>query len=241
MGIGIVLVVWAVIGTVVAGIGALILGRITGWMTNGAEERGRRRTILAARILPFACLGWAAILFVFQAFVNESFLRRDSGLGDTWNCPLPNGCAITMIDVTDNGWVYNPKTQSDGGVGEQEDAVAGVRSLQLAGRYILGTSDTGAATRLDPVNSDVDRYFLLDTQTGRKTNFTNYEALRNAASTLGVRLNLERIDVVYSRYRFTWFDVLAGLLLCIPPILYTALLTRQILKVRRGLQVLPLP
>lgn len=241
MGIGIVLVVWAVIRTVVAGIGTLILGRITGWMTNGAEESRRRPTILAARILPFACLGWAAILFVFQAFVNESFLHRDSGLGDTWNCPLPNGYAITMIDVTDNGWVYNPKTQSDGGVGEREDAVAGVRSLQLVGRYILGTSDTGAATKLDPANSDVDRYFLPDTQTGRRTDFTNYDAMGDAASPLGIRLNLERIDVVYSRYRFTWFDVLVGLLLCIPSILHTALLTRQIIMVRRGLQFSPLP
>jgi hypothetical protein len=236
MGIGFVLVVWAVVGTVLAGIGTLVLGGITEWVTKGAEEGRRRRTILAACILPFACLGWAAVLFVLQAFVNESFLHRDAGLGDSWDCPLPNGYAITMVDVTDNGWVYNPKTQSDGGVGEQEDAIAGVRSLQVAGRYFLGASDTGAATKIAPASSDVDRYFLLDTQDGKRVDFANYDAMNSAAAHLGIHPELERIDVVYSRYRFTWFDVLVGFLLCVPPLVYVAVLARQILNVRRARQ-----
>lgn len=241
MGIGIVLIVWAVVGTVLASIGALVLGGVTDLLTKGAEA-GRRRTILAACILPFACLGWAAVLFIFQAFVNGSMLHRDPGLGDAWNCPLPNGYAITMIDVTDHGWVYNPKTQSEGGVGEeQEDAVAGVRILQVAGRYILGGSDTRSFGKMGQQNSnDVDRYFLLDTQTGKRTDFANYDAMHTAASHLGIQLNLETIDAVYSRYRFTWFDVLVGFLLCLPPLAYMLLLARRILKVRRSRQFSPL-
>lgn len=239
MGIGFVLVVWAVVGTVLAGVGALVLGGITSFLTKGAEE-GRRRAIFAARVFPFACLGWAALMFIFQAFVNGALLHRDPGLGDSWDCPLPNGYAITMIDVTDDGWVYNPKTQSGGGVGEQEDAVAGVRILQVAGKYIMGGSDTHASTKRGQESNDVDMYFLIDTQTGKRVDFANYDAIHSAASRLGIQLNLERIDAVYSRYRFTWFDVLVGFLLCLPPLVYVALLARQIRKLRRTRQFSPL-
>ena len=170
--------------------------------------------------------------------VNESLLHRDAGLGDTWNCPLPNGYAITMIDVTDNGWVYNPKTQSDGGLGEREDAVAGVRSVQVAGRYILGASDTHWFGKMEAHgDSDVNRYFLLDTRTNKRTDFASYDAMNRAASQIGIQPHLERIDAVYSRYRFTWFDVLVRYLLCIPPLIYAGLLARQVLKLRRARQV----
>jgi len=141
MGIGFVLLIWAVAGTILAGIGALLFGGLTSVLTRKVT-RGRRRVIIAAGLLPFACLIWAGALFVFQALVNEGVLHRDPGLGDTWHCPLPNGYALMMIDVTDQGWVYNPKTQPGDGVVEQDDAVAGVRIVQIAGRYIAGGSDT---------------------------------------------------------------------------------------------------
>jgi len=44
-----------------------------------------------------------------------------------------------MIDTTDDGFVYNPKTQPEGTVAvseDEEDAVAGVRILQIAERYL---------------------------------------------------------------------------------------------------------
>ena len=236
MGIGFVLVIWAVIGAFLAGVGTLILGGLTSFLTRGAEE-GRRRVILVARVFPFACLGWAALMFIFQAFVNGALLHRDPGLGDSWNCPLPNGYAITMIDVTDQGWVYNPRTQSGDLIAGKEDAVGGVRILQVAGKYILGGSDTHASSKREQESNDVDEYFLLDTQTGKRTDFASYDAMHNAASHLGIQTKLERIDAVYSRYRFTWFDVLVGFLLCIPPLSYALLLTRRIVKMRRTRQV----
>src|SRR5579872_2218365 len=137
MGIGFVLLLWAVAGTILAGLGAVILGGATAFFTRRVNK-GRRRAVSAAILFPFACLAWAGAVFVVQAIVNESVLHRDPGLGDTWHCPLPNGYMITMIDVTDQGWVYSPKTQGpDGALAEQEDAIAGVRMLQVAGRYIL--------------------------------------------------------------------------------------------------------
>ena len=76
IGLGIVLLFWAVVGTVVAGIGAATLGCIVGLLTRGVTS-GRRRVITAASLFPFVCLGWGGAVFVFQAVVNEALLHRD--------------------------------------------------------------------------------------------------------------------------------------------------------------------
>jgi hypothetical protein len=138
-----------------------------------------------------------------------------------------------MIDVTDQGWVYNPKTQPGSGIGEQEDAVAGVRNIQIAGRYILGATDSKAFEDLGKETNRVDAYFLLDTQMGKRIQFQNFEALRRKALELGIELNLQPINAVYSKFRFSWFDVLAGLLLCLPPGIGFALLIRWIVRLRQ--------
>ena len=231
MGIGIVLLLWAVVGTVAACVGSLVMGGATALLTKRAAL-GRTRTIVAAAFFPFACLGWAALLFIFQAFVNSA-MHRDPGLGDTWNCPLPDGYALMMIDTTDQGWVYNPKTQPGDGVAEQADAVSGVILAQVAGRYIFGGVDSHSFGKSDETKDNIDSYFLLDTQTGKRTNFSTQESMRAAATQFGVALNLEPIVAVYSRYRHTWFDILVGVLLCVPPCLYLLLLARQIAKVRK--------
>jgi hypothetical protein len=178
-------------------------------------------------------LGWGAGVFVFSAVVNEGLLHRDLGLGDTWHAPLPNGYQIMMIDVTDQGWVYNPKTQPGSSVGEQDDAVAEVRNLQVAGRYILGATESRAFEHLGQNINQVDAYFLLDTQLGKQTQFQNYDALRNRALQLGIEPNLQPINGVYAKFRFSWFDVFAGLLFCVPPVVGALLLIRWIWGLRR--------
>jgi hypothetical protein len=238
MGIGIVLLFWAVVGAILACVGALVLGGATYLLTRGAKNQ-RRRVILSAAVLPFGCLGWAGAVFFFQAVVNEFALHRDVGLGDTWKCPLPDGYALLMIDEMDQGWVYNPKTQPDGlGVSEQEDAVSGVRFLQLSGPYVLGGLDS-KAYQLASEDDRIDYYFLLDTKAGSHETYPNYEVLRSKASQLGITLNLERISAVYSRYRFTWFDAFAGFLFCAPPLTVAWLLVRWIVRLRRSRELLP--
>jgi len=142
MGIGFVLLIWSLVGAILAGIGALVFGGAATFFTRGAEQGRRRRVILAVALFPFACLIWAGAVFVFQAVINEAVLHRDAGIGDTWTCPLPDGYALLMVDVSDQGVVYNPKTQTaSNGVTDQDDALDGVRALQLAGPYILGGQD----------------------------------------------------------------------------------------------------
>jgi hypothetical protein len=231
MGIGIVLLFWAVVGTILAVIAVLILGGTTAVLTRGAPV-GRRRAIIAVSLFPFACLAWAGIIFVFQAFVNEEVLHRDPGLGDAWHCPLPNGYEILMIDVTDQGMVYNPKTQgTSGGVGEQEDAVFGVRLVQVAGRYIIGGVDEGRPPEIE--SKKIDSYFILDTRTGKRTTLPTYASVASAAGQLGIGLSLEPIYRVYSRYRFSWFDVFAGALLLSPILIAFLLLVRLVMRLRQ--------
>jgi len=138
-----------------------------------------------------------------------------------------------MIDVTDQGWVYNPKTQhSQSGVAEQEDAIPGVRNVQVAGRYILGGTDTKAFEHLGKDSDQVDSYFLLDTYTGKRTQFASFDALRGRAQ-LHIEPNLQPINSVYAKCRFSWFDVFAGLLFLVPPITGCFLIIRWILRLRR--------
>jgi hypothetical protein len=233
MGLGIVLVFWAVVvGAVLASVGALILAGATTLLTRRVRA-GRRMAILGAAIFPFVCLGWGACVFVFSAVVNEVLLDRDLGIGDTWHAPLPNGFQIMMIDVTDQGWVYNPKTQSGSGVGEQEDAVPGVRKVQVAGRYILGGTDSKSFEHLGQENENVDSFFILDTATDKQSKFQTYDELRSRAQELRIDLNLEPINSVYARYRSTWFDFFAAILSFIPPLVGLVLLAWWVRRLRR--------
>ncbi len=240
MGLGIVLLFWGVVGTVLGVIGAAALAYAAEHFTRGTRSEARRKVIIAAGLFPIACLAWGGGVFVFSAVVNEMFLHRDLGMGDTWQAPLPNGDQVMMIDITDQGVVYNPKTQaSDSGVVEQDDTVWGVREMQVAGRYVLAGADSRAAEHLGQDSNQVDCYFLLDTQTGRRTPFKTYDELRQRALQLNIQLNLQPIYSVYAKYRFSWFDVCAGLLFGVPPLVGFVVLIRRVVRLRRTRPLLP--
>lgn len=236
MGFGFVLLFWAIVGVGIAALGAAVFGCITAILTRGIAT-GRRRAVVAAGLFPFVCLGWGGAVFVFQAVVNEALLHRDLGIGDTWHAPLPNGYQILMIDVTDHGWVYKPKTQKFSAVMEREDAVPGVRQIQVADRYLLGATDSKSFDRLGTNVDQVDGYFILDTQLGKRLQFKDYYALQQKARELGIEPKLQPIDSVYSKLRFSWFDVFAGLLFFLPPALGSLLLILWIVRLRRNRQV----
>ena len=71
-----------------------------------------------------------------------------------------------------------------------------MRNLQVAGRYILGTADSKAFEHLSENNNQVDTYFLVDTQTGKRSQFQNYNALRARALELNIELSLQPINSV---------------------------------------------
>ncbi|HET9743078.1 MAG TPA: hypothetical protein VFQ00_10035 [Terriglobales bacterium] len=234
MGLGLVLLFWAFVGTVAAGIGGVVFSSSAGFLTRHVKK-SRRRVLRVAGLFPLACLIWAGGIFVFSAVVNEGFLHRDLGLGDSWHCPLPNGYQILLIDVTDQGMVYNTKTQgNDGAVTEHDDAIDGVRFLQVAGPFLFATSDSKAFDHMNQSTEQVDSYFALDTRTGHKAALPSRKALEQFAAQSGYQLNLEPIYSVYSKYRFTWFDVFALLLLLLPPFAGFIGLALWIVHLRRG-------
>ena len=240
VGIGIVLAMWTIVGLILASVGAVVLGAMTAFFTRKVR-RFRWPTIVAVSAYPFVCLAWAGAVFVFQAAVNEMVLHRDPGLGDTWECPLPNGYALLMIDDRDYGWVYNPDTQTPGAVGEQEDAIAGIAVVQVAGPYILGRVNGKAFQFPEVVNGVVtgvknqrpDSFFLLDTKSGRHESYSNYSDLVTAAQSRSIQTNLEPIAKVYGHYRYTWFDLFAPVLFLTPPTDCAFLLFLWILYLRK--------
>jgi len=239
MGLVLLLFLWAGVGCVFVAIGSAILG-VTTYLLTRKVGAGRRRAIVAAVFLPPACLAWAAVMFSFQAIVNEGLLDRDLGAGDTWHAPLPNGYQILMIDATDQGWVYNPRSQKDSIVVTREDSVSGVRELEVSGRYILGGTDSKGFEHLGDGKGPVDGYFVLDTELGKRTEFQSYDALRVNAMSLGIDPHLQPIHDVYSKYRFSWFDVFAGVVFILPPIAGLLLLGGWVVRMRRRREMVPL-
>lgn len=230
-----VLLAAAVVGTVLAFLTSAGLAGVTALCTTNVRK-WRRVTILMAAGLPFLTLVWGSSIFFLQWFVNDVFLHRDANLGDVWKTPLPNGYELMMIDVTDYGWVYNPRTQiGEYDVAEQDDAPFGVRVLQLHGSYIFGGVDTKIRSRTNDKNAhSIDSYFLLDTQAHTRTDFQTYDSLLARASQLGISLKLEPIATVYSRYRFTWFDYLMDTLFIVPPIAAFLVFIWWVIRLRKN-------
>ena len=63
----------------------------------------------------------------------------------------------------------------------------------------------------------MDWFFILDTSTGRQTRFSTYDEFLSKAQDLKIKLSLEPIRTVYSKFRFTWLDVFAGTVSLAPP------------------------
>ena len=231
MGIGFVLLIWAVVGFVMASLGSLVMMAIAKSLTRYVGL-SRHAFVLAAGIFPFVCLGWAGTVFVFQAVVNTVFLHRDPGAGDYWVCPLSNGYALSFVDTMDHGELYDPKTQNDpDAIASQRDTVFGVSLLQISGQYILG----GASSETFPSEySRADRYFLIDGKARTRRDFGNIDELKQAAAQVGVQVNLEPVDQIYSKYRFTWFDVFVAFLFCAPLLVYAGVLLWWLIRLRRN-------
>ena len=233
MGITCVLFFYAVVLSIGGAVAAAVLGFGT-FKFIPRPGIGRRRAVIIAILFPFACIGYAGVWFASYAIINDQMFHRDPGLGDSWYTPLPNGYALLMIDTTDQGTVYNPKTQPvSGGVMGRDDAVFGVRQLQVAGNRIFGARDSGYFGRIGQDSTSVDAWFELDTKGNRHMEYSSLSQLREQAAAQGVQLNLRSFYDVFSQYRTTWFDFLAGALLLLGPLCAFSLLARWIWRIRQ--------
>jgi hypothetical protein len=232
MGIVVVLIFYAFAMTIAASIGSVVLGAVSYRLT-WHSRANRRRAVLASVLFPFVCVAFAGGWFIAYSIINYEVFHRDPGLGDTWQTPLPNGYALMMIDTTDQGTVYNPKTQSsDGLISGRDDAVFGVRQLQISNGLIFGARDSGYFGRLGQESKAVDAYFELDTMKRTHTEFKSLDELQKRAASEGISLKLREFQSVFGDYRTTWFDYLAGSILLLVPTLGFFVLARWIWKLR---------
>jgi hypothetical protein len=231
MGLAFVLMIYAVGGAVAATVGCLLLRLVVSGFVSGSS-RSRTLLIRAVTAFPFACLFWAGGVFIFSAAVNVVLLHRDVGIGDGFDCPLPNGYALSFIDTTDAGTVYNPNGRPVWSE-VRENEVNDVTMMQVAGPYILGGVDSHRIEHFAQDIGAADSWFVLNTKTGERTHFKTLEELKESARRSNITVNLVPIEDLYSKYRFTWFDAFAGALLVVPPLIAFAILARWTLRLRR--------
>lgn len=235
MGLPIVLAVYGVGLTILAAVAATVHAAIILFVLK-RNTAGRKRAIIASAVFPFLCVAYAGCWFVGYAVINDTIFHRDPGLGDSWYTPLPNGYAISMIDVTDIGTVYDPKSQSASSISSNHyDAEFGVRQLQLSKQLILGAADSKAMDHFGREDTTtVDTWFVLDTTNHTKTEYKSRAELERFAEAQGLKLNLQPIDSIFEKHRYTWFDSVAGAVLLLPPALAYVILIVWIWKLRQA-------
>jgi hypothetical protein len=139
-----------------------------------------------------------------------------------------------MIDTTDQGTVYNPRTQPGGGlVVGRDDAVFGVRQLQVSNK-LIGARDYGYFGRMGQESKIVDSYFELGTNRNAQLQFESLDDLRKLAASEGVALQLREFASVFHDNRTTWFDYFAGLALLGVPLVGFFWLVRWVWNIKRS-------
>jgi hypothetical protein len=137
MGILFVLIFWGIAAVIAAVVGTLVIRGLIALVIRPANDDvqkfARDRVVRNATLFPVACLVWAAFIFIFQGFINATYLGRDIGIGDSSYCPLPNGYSLLMIDVGDQGTVY----RTNGSTSDQDGAISGVKEIQVSGAHFF--------------------------------------------------------------------------------------------------------
>lgn len=206
MGLAIVLFVVALFfGVVCAGIVSVLGFGIGALLTRGVE-RGRGSFLAVTALFPFLCVAWMAVAYLGHSVANVLVFDRSVRGGDEFDCPLPNGYALYLEKGSlEVGTLYRPTGWPRWRNG-WEDGIRDVRLLQLANGYVLG----GRGRRLVETPEAGDRivaaYFLLDTRSGRKTEFETLPELEQAAERVGLRPQLQTVGEVYAVHARTWFD-----------------------------------
>ena len=214
MGIGIVLIVYFFALSVLAAGCSLVFGLATRWYLRGTVA-GRTRLVVLAAVFPFLCVAYAGAWFVAYAFINDTVFHHDPMLGDGWYTNIPNGYAIDMIDVTDQGTVH-PTSGPDNGLNNPE-GVSGVRRMQVSGNYIFGAEDKNWFGDLGKETASETGFFAIDTRTRAKKDFVTEDELRAYARSNGTTLALQPVVDVYRSYRMNWFEPAAGLVFVLVP------------------------
>jgi len=236
VGLAIVLFVAAmVVGFVLACFAAVVLFALAAWLTRGVE-RGRGGFLVVTALFPFLCVAWMGAAYVGHGLVNVLIFERSVRGGDELDCPLPNGYALFFDKGSrEVGTLYRPAGWPRWRSGKQE-GIPDVRLLQLAKGYMLGGRGRRLVETPEAGDHIVESYFLLETGTGRKTEFAMLPELEQAAGQAGLRPQLQPVGEVYAAHGRTWFDGVLLWLMLLPVALGTFGMFRWLgrLRARRG-------
>jgi hypothetical protein len=195
MGIGFVLVFWALILGVLAIPFSIALGLWSWWNHRSAAGPARVLKILAAAALPFLLLGYGGAAFGVYAIWCEAIRNVDAGIGDSWRVPVGNDHYFCMIDVPDHGYLLK------GGC-TGSPIVDGITELGVAGDLVFGKSESSGP-------------FMLDTRSGALQNVASMDA---ALARVTPRPTLRTADEFYNDHRWGQADLIAAVLIAVPAV-----------------------
>lgn len=198
MGIGFVLIVWALLLVVLAipvmHILLLVANR------TGGRARAKRVFRFAAVAAPLAA-GYAGAGFLAYAFWCREVRSVDPGIGDWASVPLGEGFSLSFIDVPDAAFI-SERHKTDGVALESR-----ITQIGQAGRYVYGLAGPDSA-------------FVLDTRSGviRRSPGLALPAVLHEVGVVGA--SVEPVGEFYAARRWGWLDLAAAAGLVAPVLLF---------------------
>lgn len=194
MGIGFVLLLWAVLISMLA-VPAWLLISCLGRRTGGPQRSTRLTRWFALAFFG----GGAYALAAFMAYWLwcENCRGVDCGIGDSWLVPVGHGYEMNMIDTPDNA------SLRPAGL-EGEAIISGIDQIGEYGQYVFGHSASNG-------------WFLFDTSNRTLQQDKNQMALLLRLRPLGIAETATiPVREFYMAKRWSWMDALAVILLGAP-------------------------
>jgi hypothetical protein len=196
MGTGFVLIIWAIVGTLLASFAGVVLALIC-FAIQKIRNRVQRRWILLFAVAPFVGGVYLFVSFILYGIWCEGFRGRDFGIGDGFYFPITNGYTFNAIDTFDNPWLETPSRSQ---LHHDFEAIDAVPPLIF-------------------IKQGSNQFFIVDTASGSETAFPTEAEMTTSARAHGAIVHFQSPDEFYRKWRFTTLDLLAALLIYPPPVL----------------------
>jgi ABC-type transport system involved in multi-copper enzyme maturation permease subunit len=164
MGAGFVLFIYLILVFVASVVIAIIAAIVTALIAD-REHKGRK--VLLAAFAPFVFFFTLFFTGFLGVVAVSGWKGFDIGVGDSWYVKIDGDYSLSMIDMTDSGYIDH----------NQKQVMSGVTGLQQRGSKIFGMTDDS-------------KYFAIDTKTGHlaeyayENDFFDKERLTNHDVTL---------------------------------------------------------
>jgi hypothetical protein len=220
LGFILVQILFAVAASVVGVICAVIV-----WGVTRNVQRNRRSAVVLAFLFPILTTFYLEAGLIGYGIVRH-LLGKDSFVDGIYHYPLVNGYRVVIFDKM-------PEMATvEHGNGELD--VSEVRSIEVSGGLIIVQAHRGKDAsdwgRDKPANS----YFVIDSATGRQTEYPSLDRLERAMNEQGVRLHPMSIDELLADAAGPGVvGCVVFLLLIIPAALAAVLLIRRLQHLRR--------